>query len=108
MFSVKVTKSVLINTIGKNNKLKGINEIYLYTVIISELFNNNPIRKISIANNNCVTTFDKLAKKPYFQKVKSIHVNFTDLEKLMFNFFIKNITVSAGVNMSERIYPFSL
>ena len=70
--------------------------------------NKIPINIISITKSNCVTTLDKLAKKPYFQKEKLVIVSFIFDEKLIFNFLINKRDVNKGVIKRAIAYPFSL
>ena len=63
---------------------------------------------MSITKSSCVTTLDKLAKNPYFQKVKSAICVFIFDLKSIFIFFIKNIEVKRGVINNAIVYPTSL
>lgn len=107
MFSVKATKSVLIKTLGRNNKLNGIKEMYLKLVTISESFNKKPISKISMTKSSCVTTFDRLAKTPYFQNSSVILIGLLVKFKSDLNFLIKTNKVKIGASNRATAYPFA-
>lgn len=63
---------------------------------------------MSITKSSCVTTLDKLAKKPYFQKDKLVMSNLISELKLISNFFINKIDVNSGVIKSAMAYPVPL
>ncbi len=75
--------------------------MYLKAVTISISFKIKPIKIISIEISNCVVTLDKLAKKPYLKKVKSIIDNFTRFFHGIFSFEIKINEVIKGAKIKE-------